>query len=104
MSTIFLVPVFMITPSFCSPNIILFSSFGLFSANQYLEHLSPSFRNQDWADSFSLSSFSFSSFFRELLRNKKFSLALFLFSVVALLEILLFWVSMSRLRLFMILF
>src|SRR5882724_928957 len=104
MSTIFLVSVCMVPSSFCSPNIILFSSFGLFRANQYLEHLSPSFRNQAWADSFALSSFKFSILFRELLRNKYSAPALFLFSVVALLEeILLFWVSMSLLRPFIIL-
>jgi len=36
---------------------MLFGSFGLFSANQYFEHLSPSFRNWAWADSFAFSSF-----------------------------------------------
>src|SRR5882724_7283233 len=83
----------------CSPSIMLFGSFGLFSANQYFEHLSPLFRNWVWADSFASSSFSFPILFRELLRNRNASLALIMFSVDALLEeILLLWVSMSLLR------
>ena len=105
MSTNFLVSVCMVPSSFCSPNIILLGSFGLFNANQYLEHLSPLFMNQDWADSFALSSFAFSIVFRELLRNMRSSLALFLLAVVTFLEeILLFWVSMSLLRPFISLF
>src|SRR5882724_6491117 len=89
----------------CSPSIILFGSLGLFSKNQYFEHLSPSFRNWAWPESFAFSSFSFPILFRKLLRNKNSSLALILFSAVALLEeILLLWVSMSLLRPFMNLF
>src|SRR5882724_2007254 len=94
------------TPSlFCSPSIMLFGSFGLFSVNQYFEHLSPSFRKHAWADSFALSSFSLPILFRELLRNRNSSLAFILFSVVALLEENpLLWVSMSFLRPFTSLF
>src|SRR5882724_3502539 len=89
----------------CSPSIILFGSLGLFSKNQYFEHLSPSFRNWAWAESFSFSSFSFPILFRELLRNRNSSLALLLFSAVTLLEeILLLWVTMSLLRPFISLF
>src|SRR5882724_9986983 len=95
----------MIPSSFCSPSIILFGSFGLFKAKQYFEHLSPSFKNQAWAESFALSSFSFPILFRELLRNMNSSLTLFLFSSVTLLEVvLLFWVSISLLRSFISLF
>src|SRR5882724_5739765 len=95
----------MIPSSFCSSNIILFGSLGLFRANQYFEHLSPSFKNQAWAESFALSSLLFPILFRELLRNRNSSLALFLFSSVTLLEVvLLFWVSISFLRFFISLF
>src|SRR5882724_2615375 len=95
----------MIPSSFCSPSIMLFGCFGLFSANQYFEHLSPLFRKWPWADLFAFSSFSFPILFRELLRIRNSSLALVLFSDVALLEeILLHWVSMSLLRPFMSLF
>src|SRR5882724_11855213 len=91
----------------CSPSIILFGSLGLFSKNQYFEHLSPSFRNWAWAEPFAFSSFSFPILFKELLRNKNSSLALFFCCVVGdpfMLEILLFWVSMSLLRPFINLF
>jgi len=75
MSTIFLVSVCMAP---CSPNIILFSSFGCLM----LTNIQSIF--QALADSFALSSFSFSMLFRELLRNRNSSLALFLFSIVTL--------------------
>src|SRR5882724_11327825 len=92
----------MIPSSFCIPSIMLFGSFGLFSVNQYFEHLSPSFRKCAWADSFAFSNFSFPILFRELLRNRNSSLDFVLFSAVALLEEnLLLWVSISLLRPFM---
>src|SRR5882724_7845064 len=79
----------MLPSSSCSPSIMVLGSFGLFSANQYYEHLSPSFRKWAWANSFAF-------------EEQKF---LVLFSDVALLEeILLLWVSMSLLRPFMCLF
>src|SRR5882724_386882 len=95
----------MIPSLFCSPSTMLFGSFGLFSANQYFEHLSPLFRKCAWADCYAFSSFSFPISFRELLKNRNSSLALILFSDVVLLEkILLLWASMSLLRPFMNLF
>src|SRR5882724_4851810 len=57
---IFLVSVCIVPSLFFSPSNILLGSFGLFNANQYLEHLSPSFMNRAWADSFALSNFSYS--------------------------------------------
>src|SRR5882724_2147585 len=57
------------------------------------------------SESFALSDFLFPILFRELLRNRNSSLALFLFSSVTLLEVvLLFWVSISLLRPFINLF
>src|SRR5467141_2845563 len=91
--------------SSCSLSIIFAGSFGLFKANQYLEHFSPSFMNLAWADIFALSSLFSPILFREFLRKISSSLAFSLFASVTFFDdTLLLWVSMSLLRPFTFLF
>src|SRR5882672_5626774 len=105
MPTIFLVSVWTVPPLSCSPSIIFAGSFGLFRANQYLEHCSPSFMKHAWADIFSLSSLFSPILFREFLRKISSSLALSLFASVTFFDdTLLLWVFMSLLRPFTLLF
>src|SRR5882672_9030940 len=80
--TILLVSVWTVPSSSCSPSIIFAGSFGLFKANWYLEHCSPSFMKHAFTDIFALSSLFAPILFRELLRKISSSLALSLFASV----------------------
>src|SRR5882724_6006284 len=85
--------------SFFNPNIMFSGSLGLFRANQYLEHCSPSFRNLAWADFLAFSILFSSTLFREAFRNSISFLSFSLLALVALLEvILLAWVLISFLK------
>jgi len=73
----------------------MLGSFGLFRANQYFEHLSPSFKNWAWLNLLLFLVFHFLSCLGAF-EEQELLLALFLFSSVTLLEmVLLFWVSIS---------
>src|SRR5882672_3756777 len=103
--TILLFSVWTVPPSSCSPSIIFAGSFGLFRANQYLEHCSPSFIKCAWADILALSILFSPILFREFLRKISSSLAFSLFGSVTFFDdTLLLWVSMSLLRSFTLLF